>query len=460
MPSRSCSRPWSCPTPTSRARTPTRSWTSRPPIWSATLGETNGASNTDFYSFTAIAGTLINFQLMSVLLTRSLAPAGTAPNDFNQGPFDTYLAIFNSSGQVIASSDDSFQNPDSTIIDLTLPYTGAYYAMVTSSPKSASLGEPLSGDYELFMYTFATGGDPPSGDTMYAGSGNDTIMAGTGDDTIVARQPQDTILYGSGTTVFATKAPYLDVSAGPDQVVNEGDTVNLAGSFIDPSDTDTHTFDWHVVASNGQSIPDGTGPTFSFSPGDAGTYSVTFTVSDQNGGKASAVAQITSDAVRPVLTPPATPQNAVAGISTQFDLGALTVQGIGPFTVTVQWGDGQSSSFSPAGSGPLSASHTYAKGGSYTVIESVTDLDGTPASLTIPDLARVLSETTSTALSSSASSVVYGQAVTFTATVTGSGVPTGSVTFYSGAGTPQHQLGTGTLSFSQRRRISPPSPSP
>ena len=30
------------------------------------LGETNGASNTDFYSFTAQAGTLINFQLMSV----------------------------------------------------------------------------------------------------------------------------------------------------------------------------------------------------------------------------------------------------------------------------------------------------------------------------------------------------------------------------------------------------------
>ena len=353
------------------------------------LGETNGASNTDFYSFTASAGTLINFQLMSVLLTRTLAPAGTAPNDYNQGPFDTYLAIFNSSGQVIASNDDSFQDADSTIIDLTLPYTGTYYAMVTSSPKSASLGEPLTGDYELFMYTFATGADTPAGDTMYAGSGNDTIMAGTGDDTIAAKPPQDTILYGSGTAIFMSKAPYLDVSAGPNQVVNEGDTVNLTGSFIDPSDTDTHTFDWHVVASNGQSISDGTGPTFSFSPGDAGTYSVTFTVSDQNGGKSSAVVQITSDAVQPVLTPPATPQNAFAGISTQFDLGDLTVHGVGPFMVTVQWGDGQSSSFSPAGSGPLQASHNYAEAGSYTVTESVTDFDGTSASLTIPDLAVI-----------------------------------------------------------------------
>ena len=103
------------------------------------LGETNGASNTDFYSFTAPAGTVINFQLMSAALTRSVAPAGTAPNEYNQGPFDTYLAIFNSSGQVIDSNDDSFQDSDSSIIDLTLPYTGTYYAMVTSSPKSVSL---------------------------------------------------------------------------------------------------------------------------------------------------------------------------------------------------------------------------------------------------------------------------------------------------------------------------------
>ena len=119
-----------------------------------------------------------------------MAPAGTAPNDYNQGPFDTYLAIYNSSGQVIAYNDDSFQDSDSSIIDLTLPTTGTYYAMVTSSPKSVSLNEPLTGDYELFMYTFATGGDPPAGDTMYAGSGNDTIIAGSGDDTIAAQPPR------------------------------------------------------------------------------------------------------------------------------------------------------------------------------------------------------------------------------------------------------------------------------
>src|SRR5262249_20058438 len=96
------------------------------------LGETSGASNTDFYSFAAQGGTLITFQLMSALLTRSEAPAGTAATDYNQGPFDTYLAIYDSSGQMIASNDDSFQDSDSSIIDLILPTTGTYYAMVTS----------------------------------------------------------------------------------------------------------------------------------------------------------------------------------------------------------------------------------------------------------------------------------------------------------------------------------------
>jgi Bacterial Ig-like domain (group 3)/MBG domain (YGX type)/NHL repeat len=59
---------------------------------------------------------------------------------------------------------------------------------------------------------------------------------------------------------------------------------------------------------------------------------------------------------------------------------------------------------------------------------------------------------TTTTLSSSAGSSLYGQAVTFTSTVTGnspaSGTPTGTVTFYDGAINVADQIGTGTLSTS------------
>ena len=105
-------------------------------VWNVTAADVVGylgldapaQSNTDFYSFTGQAGTLINFQVMSVVL-----------DPRRKGPSTPTWRSYNSQGQVIASNDDSFQDPDSTIIDLTLPYTGTYYAMVTSSPKSAAL---------------------------------------------------------------------------------------------------------------------------------------------------------------------------------------------------------------------------------------------------------------------------------------------------------------------------------
>ena len=177
-------------------------------------------------------------------------------------------------------------------------------------------------------------------------------------------------------------------------------------------------------------IADGTGPSFTFSPGNAGTYTVTFTVSDPNGGSASAVVQVTANAVPPVLTAPTATQNVFAGVSTSINLGTLAVKGIGPWTVTVQWGDGQSSTFSPAGSGPLSLAHTYAAAGSYTISETVSEYDGDSASVSFPIVGDgAIHDDDARPATASA---VYGQSLTFTATVTGQGTPTGTVAFYAG----------------------------
>ena len=353
------------------------------------LGETDGASNTDYYSFTAQAGTLINFQLMSSLLTRLVAPAGASATPENQAPFNTYLVIFNSSGQVIASNDDSFQDFDSSIVDLTLPATGTYYAMVTSSPNSVSLGQPLTGSYELFMYTFAAGAtaaDAPTtpglGDTMYAGSGDDTIYAGSADDTIEA-QPQDTVIQGSGTVNVLAAATSLNVSAGVSHTVYEGSSVTLTGSFLDTLG-DTYIEDWHVVASSGQKIADGTGSIFTFTPGNAGTYTVTFTVIDPKVGWDSGQIVITSIDVPSELTGPSTPQTVYSGASKPINLGALAVRGVGPWTDTIQWGDGQTSTFSTQTSGPLSLAHVYTTAGIYTISETVSEYDGGSVSMTFP----------------------------------------------------------------------------
>ena len=155
-----------------------------------------------------------------------------------------------------------------------------------------------------------------------------------------------------------------------------------------------------MVASSGQEIADGTGPTFTFSPGNAGTYTVTYTASDPNGGSGSAEVVITSNAVPPVLTAPTASQTAFAGVSTSINLGTLAVTGVGPWTDTVQWGDGQTSTFSPTGSGPLSLAHTYAQPGTYTIFETVSEYDGdsTTASFSI-NVTAALSVTSITAIS-------------------------------------------------------------
>ena len=91
---------------------------------------------------------------------------------------------------------------------------------------------------------------------MYAGSADDTLIAGTGDDTIAGAQPRDLIVYGSGTVTQLARAPYLNVSAGSPQTLNEGEPVTLTGSYLDPDDADTHTYLWVVTDPNGQSLRD------------------------------------------------------------------------------------------------------------------------------------------------------------------------------------------------------------
>ena len=66
----------------------------------------------------------------------------------------------------------------------------------------------------------------------------------------------------SATVTVLNAAPVAN--AGLDQTVNEGQAVMLTGNFTDAGPLDTHTFDWHVVSNNGQTIADGHAQTFGF----------------------------------------------------------------------------------------------------------------------------------------------------------------------------------------------------
>ena len=57
----------------------------------------------------------------------------------------------------MASDDDSFQDQDSILYDVTMPYTGTYYLQVkTFVPTDFGIAQDTGvGRYELFAYSFA-----------------------------------------------------------------------------------------------------------------------------------------------------------------------------------------------------------------------------------------------------------------------------------------------------------------
>ena len=97
----------------------------------------------------------------------------------------------------------------------------------------------------------------------------------------------------AGLTSFDTVVVTVDnvaptVPIAPPQFLADGDqavrgqTLNFAGSFSDPGTPDTHTLAWEVKDGSGVVVATGSGAAINFVPTAIGTYSVTFTVTDDD----------------------------------------------------------------------------------------------------------------------------------------------------------------------------------
>ncbi|WP_165219276.1 PKD domain-containing protein [Aquisphaera insulae] len=280
----------------------------------------DGTSHVDYYSFTATAGQLFNFSVFSQTLTRNgtqvidpvltileadghtIVPYGS----FANGTFVPFAS------GAVASNDDSFQDPDSVLYDVTMPYTGTYYIQVKNYVPVNEFNIALNsavGRYELFAYSFAASGagsglsaleelipgsDPGSmsGDTLIGGSGIDTLIGSSAND-LMAVAPGDKVVAGSGAATIAPLPSALSV-----QAVAGG----FSGSFIAANASLSYSVVWHVTTSNGQSIADtsqsfdagelsstaATPLSYSLPTSAPGVYAVTLTVTDGLGLSRSA----------------------------------------------------------------------------------------------------------------------------------------------------------------------------
>lgn len=162
--------------------------------------------------------------------------------------------------------------------------------------------------------------------------------------------------------------------------VLEGGSTTLNVSFTDAEATDTHTvaITWGDGSSDNIALAAGTtstSPTHTFL--ETGTYTVAVTVTDGGGMSVGGGTTVTATNVTPSLSNLVFTPSSVTDHQTVTVTGTFTDPGTADtFTVTVAWGDGNSSTDSLlAGARSFSASHQYAAAGSYDVLVTVTDRD-------------------------------------------------------------------------------------
>jgi VCBS repeat-containing protein len=178
------------------------------------------------------------------------------------------------------------------------------------------------------------------------------------------------------------------VEAGADQSANEGDLVNVRAIFQDPGTLDARTA---VIVWGDGTQPQAVSVTENAGTGtlsashifaNNGVYTVTVTVTDDEGASGSGTLRITVGNLSPLLEV-GNDRSVSEGI-----LGSLTATFSDPgtadtHTALLDWGDGTQpqavSVTENAGTGTLSASHIFANNGVYTVSVRVIDDDGASA---------------------------------------------------------------------------------
>src|SRR3954454_7577916 len=163
--------------------------------------------------------------------------------------------------------------------------------------------------------------------------------------------------------------------AVPIDPVPEGSPVALTA----PTNDVSATFQWNVYAGTDTTaapVATGTAATFSFTPPDNGTFTVTLAVTD-SAGTANDTETVTAFNVAPTATVTG-PSVTVPGLPATFTLGATDpspVDQAAGFTFNIDWDGNGTVDQTVTGPAGTTVTHTFAGTGAGTVTVTATDKD-------------------------------------------------------------------------------------
>ncbi|HEX4562237.1 MAG TPA: PKD domain-containing protein [Gemmatimonadales bacterium] len=218
-----------------------------------------------------------------------------------------------------------------------------------------------------------------------SGGSHTVVLSGVASNCAVSGSASQTATVPAGGSASAAFA--VSCQAPPPTTGSLTVTTNTSGSDLDP--------DGYAISVDGggsQSIGDNGSLTFSNLS--AGSHTVTLsgvasncsagntsqTTSVPAGGSSSVPFSITCQASPPPNYPPVVNaggnQSAIEAVLYQLNASFTDVDGDGPWTYNVNWGDGSSSTGTLSAQGAIGPSHTYVLPGAYTITVTVTDSHG------------------------------------------------------------------------------------